>query len=81
VRGQRLQRDLRTPPPDWPDWLQTDCKAHPRYTSWLTSVGSTSPEVVKDPRGFSIDTHRKRTVCLFGESTFLSLHVEGGSGD
>ena len=31
-----------------PDWVQTDCKGHPGYTSWPTAVGSTSPGVVKD---------------------------------
>lgn len=31
-----------------PDWIQTDCKGHPGYTSWPTTVGSTSPGVVKD---------------------------------
>ena len=31
-----------------PDWVQTDCKGHPGYTSWPTKVGSTSPGVVKD---------------------------------
>ena len=31
-----------------PDWIQTDCKGHPGYTSWPTKVGSTSPGVVKD---------------------------------
>ncbi|MGO8788242.1 MAG: alpha-L-fucosidase, partial [Terriglobia bacterium] len=38
------ERFLRTRP----DWVQTDCKGHPGYTSWPTSVGSTSPGVVKD---------------------------------
>ena len=31
-----------------PDWVQTDCKGHPGYTSWPTRVGSTSPGVMKD---------------------------------
>jgi len=31
-----------------PDWIQTDCKGHPGYTSWPTRIGSTSPGVVKD---------------------------------
>ena len=35
------ERLLRTRP----DWVQTDCKGHPGYTSWPTSVGSTSPEI------------------------------------
>jgi hypothetical protein len=38
------ERLLRT----HPDWVQTDCKGHPGYTSWPTKVGSTSPGVVKD---------------------------------
>jgi hypothetical protein len=38
------ERLLRTRP----DWVQTDCKGHPGYTSWPTTVGSTSPGVVKD---------------------------------
>ena len=38
------ERLLRTRP----DWVQTDCKGHPGYTSWPSQVGSTSPGVVKD---------------------------------
>jgi len=38
---ERLQRVA-------PDWIQVDCKGHPGYTSWPTTVGSTSPGVVVD---------------------------------
>ena len=31
-----------------PDYLQCDCKGHNGYTSWPTTVGSTSPGVVAD---------------------------------
>ncbi len=31
-----------------PDWIQCDCKGHGGYTSWPSSLGTTSPGVVKD---------------------------------
>ena len=53
-----------------PDWVQTDCKGHPGYTSWLTKVGSTSPGVVKD----ALRIHRDVTKEL---GIKLGVHYSG----
>jgi hypothetical protein len=47
-----------------PDWVQTDCKGHPGYTSWPTSVGSTSPGVVKDSLRIYRDVTRELGIKL-----------------
>ncbi len=54
------ERLLRTRP----DWVQTDCKGHPGYTSWPTSVGSTSPGVVKDSLRIYRDVTRELGIKL-----------------
>jgi hypothetical protein len=47
-----------------PDWVQTDCKGHPGYTSWPTKVGSTSPGVVKDSLRIYRDVTRELGIRL-----------------
>ena len=47
-----------------PDWIQTDCKGHPGYTSWPTTVGSTSPGVVKDALRIYRDVTRELGIKL-----------------
>ena len=47
-----------------PDWVQTDCKGHPGYTSWPTSVGSPSPGVVKDSLRIYRDVTRELGIKL-----------------
>jgi alpha-L-fucosidase len=32
-----------------PDFLQVDCKGHPGYTSYPTTVGTPAPGIIKDP--------------------------------
>jgi hypothetical protein len=54
---ERLQRTR-------PDWVQTDCKGHPGYTSWPTKVGSTSPGVVKDSLRIYRDVTRELGIKL-----------------
>jgi len=54
------ERLLRTRP----DWVQTDCKGHPGYTSWPTKVGSTSPGVVKDSLRIYRDVTRELGIKL-----------------
>ena len=54
------ERLLRTRP----DWVQTDCKGHHGYTSWPTSVGSTSPGVVKDSLRIYRDVTRELGIKL-----------------
>ncbi len=54
------ERLLRTRP----DWIQTDCKGHPGYTSWPTKVGSTSPGVVKDSLRIYRDVTRELGIKL-----------------
>ena len=53
-----------------PDWIQCDCKGHPGYTSWPTSVGSTSPGVVRD----ALRIHRQVTREL---GIRLGVHYSG----
>jgi alpha-L-fucosidase len=72
------QRLLRTRP----DWVQTDCKGHPGYTSWPTSVGSTSPGVVKDSLRIYRDVTRELGIRLgvhysgVWDSRAVELHPE-----
>jgi len=53
-----------------PDWIQCDCKGHPGYTSWPTSVGSISPGVVND----ALRIHRDVTSEL---GIKLGMHYSG----
>jgi len=53
-----------------PDWVQCDCKGHPGYTSWPTTVGSTSPGVVRD----ALRIHRDVTAEL---GIKLGMHYSG----
>ena len=72
------ERLLRTRP----DWVQTDCKGHPGYTSWPTSVGSTSPGVVKDSLRIYRDVTRELGIKLgvhysgVWDSRAVELHPE-----
>jgi alpha-L-fucosidase len=47
-----------------PDWVQTDCKGHPGYTSWPTKVGSTSPGVRQDALRIYRDVTRELGIRL-----------------
>jgi hypothetical protein len=53
-----------------PDWVQCDCKGHAGYTSWPTTVGSTSPGVVND----AVQIHREATRQL---GIPLGMHYSG----
>ena len=53
-----------------PDWVQCDCKGHPGWTSWPTTVGSTSPGVVRD----AVRIHRDVTNEL---GIRLGMHYSG----
>ena len=53
-----------------PDWVQCDCKGHVGWTSWPTSVGSTSPGVMKD----SLAIYREATRQL---GIRLGMHYSG----
>jgi hypothetical protein len=70
-----------------PDWVQTDCKGHPGYTSWPTAVGSTSPGVVKDSLRIYRDVTRvlgiKLGVHYSGvfDSRAIELHPEWAQVD
>ena len=64
------ERLLRT----HPDWVQTDCKGHPGYTSWPTKVGSTSPGVVKDALRIYRDVTRELGIKLGFITPALSTH-------
>ena len=72
------ERLLRTRP----DWVQTDCKGHPGYTSWPTSVGSTSPGVVKDSLRIYRDVTKELGIKLgvhysgVWDSRAVELHPE-----
>jgi len=72
------ERLLRTKP----DWVQTDCKGHPGYTSWPTKVGSTSPGVIKDALRIYRDVTRELGIKLgvhysgVWDSRALELHPE-----
>jgi hypothetical protein len=64
---ERLQRTR-------PDWVQTDCKGHPGYTSWPTKVGSTSPGMVKDSLRIYRDVTRELGIKL-------GVHYSAGGAD
>ena len=53
-----------------PDWIQCDCKGHPGYTSWPTTVGTPSPGIVKD----SLRIYRNVTKKL---GIKLGVHYSG----
>ncbi len=42
-----------------PDWVQCDCKGHPGYTSWPTTVGTASPGIVRDALRVHRDVSRE----------------------
>lgn len=77
------ERLLRTRP----DWIQTDCKGHPGYTSWPTRVGSTSPGVVKDALRIYRDVTRELGIKLgvhysgLFDMRAIELHPEWGRID
>ena len=70
-----------------PDWIQTDCKGHPGYTSWPTKVGSTSPGVVKDALRIYRDVTRELGIKLgvhysgVVDVRAIELHPEWGRVD
>ena len=70
-----------------PDWIQTDCKGHPGYTSWPTKVGSTSPGVVKDALRIYRDVTREMGIKLgvhysgVVDVRAIELHPEWGRVD
>lgn len=70
-----------------PDWIQTDCKGHPGYTSWPTKVGSTSPGVVKDALRTYRDVTRELGIKLgvhysgVVDVRAIELHPEWGRVD
>ncbi|HEY8744175.1 MAG TPA: alpha-amylase family protein [Chloroflexota bacterium] len=47
-----------------PDWIQCDCKGHPGYTSWPTSVGTSSPGIVRDALRIHRDVTRELGIPL-----------------
>ena len=53
-----------------PDYLQTDCKGHPGYSSYPTKVGNQVPGYVGDPLRIWRDVTAKRGVALY-------LHYSG----
>lgn len=53
-----------------PDWIQCDCKGHPGYTSWPTTVGYASPGIVRD----ALRIHRELTAEL---AIPLVMHYSG----
>jgi Alpha-L-fucosidase len=53
-----------------PDWIQCDCKGHPGYTSWPTSVGTPAPGLIKD----SLAIYRNVTKKL---GIKLGVHYSG----
>lgn len=53
-----------------PDWVQCDCKGHPGYTSYPTTVGSASPGIVGD----ALQIHRDVTAEM---GIPLSVHYSG----
>jgi hypothetical protein len=77
------ERLLRT----HPDWVQTDCKGHPGYTSWPTKVGSTSPGVTKDSLRIYRDVTREMGIKLgvhysgVWDTRAIELHPEWGRID
>ena len=48
-----------------PDYIQTDCKGHPGYSSYPTKVGNPAPGFVGDPLRVWRDVTRERGVSLF----------------
>ncbi len=60
---ERLERVM-------PDWIQCDCKGHEGMTSWPTTVGYTSPGVIRD----SLKIHREATRRL---GIPLGMHYSG----
>jgi hypothetical protein len=70
-----------------PDWIQSDCKGHPGYTSWPTKVGSTSPGVVKDALRIYRDVTRELGIKLgvhysgVVDVRAIELHPEWGRVD
>ncbi len=48
-----------------PDYIQIDCKGHPGYSSYPTTVGNPVPGFVGDPLRVWRDATRKRGVALF----------------
>jgi len=67
-----------------PDWIQCDCKGHPGYTSWPTSVGSTSPGMVRDALRIHRDVTRELGIRLgmhysgVIDTRAIELHPEWG---
>ncbi|MFO7947456.1 MAG: hypothetical protein R6V19_11665, partial [Armatimonadota bacterium] len=53
-----------------PDWVQCDCKGHPGYTSYPTTIGSPSPGIVRD----ALQIHRQVADEL---GIPLSVHYSG----
>jgi len=47
-----------------PDWIQCDCKGHPGYTSWPTTVGTASPGIVNDALRIHRDVTRELGIPL-----------------
>ena len=48
-----------------PDYIQTDCKGHPGYTSYPTKVGNQSPGFVGDPLRIWREVTAQRGVALY----------------
>jgi len=48
-----------------PDYLQTDCKGHPGYSSYPTAVGNPAPVIVGDPLKIWREATARRGVGLY----------------
>ena len=48
-----------------PDYIQTDCKGHPGYSSYPTKVGHPAPGIIGDPLRIWREVTEKRGVALY----------------
>jgi len=65
-----------------PDYLQTDCKGHPGYTSYPTKIGNPAPGIIGDPLKIWREVTERRGVGLYmhysgvWDTRALELHPE-----
>lgn len=65
-----------------PDYVQTDCKGHPGYSSYPTKTGNPAPDFVGDPLRIWRDVTAQRGVALYlhysgvWDSRAIELHPE-----